>query len=130
MWGLEHKFSARLHELQKLLLLYNPINTVRSPTRFTKNIISLMDVIITNKDNGAKLAMVVDLGYSEHKAQIVHLNVNTWVREHKKVKTRQFTERSTDKFKCVLNKEPWQEVFKSLEVNAILQVNRCFMLLF
>jgi len=77
MWGLEHKFSARLHELQKLLLLYNPINTVRSPTRFTKNIISLMDVIITNKDNGAKLAMVVDLGYSEHKAQIVHLNVNT-----------------------------------------------------
>jgi hypothetical protein len=75
MWGLEHKFSARLHELQKLLLLYNPINTVRSPTRVKKNI-SLMDVIITNKDNHAKLAMVVDLGYSDHKAQIVHLNVN------------------------------------------------------
>jgi hypothetical protein len=129
VWGLEHKFFARLHELHKLLLLYNPIDTVRSPTRVTK-ILTLVDVIITNKDNRAKLAMVVDFGYSDHKAQILHLDVNTLIREHKKVKTRQFTERSLDKFKRVLNKEPWQEVFKSLEVNATLQVNRYFLLLF
>ena len=84
MWGLEPKFFARLHELQKLLLLYKPIHTVRSPSRVTKNVISLMDIIITNKDNYIKLAMVVDLGYSDHKAQILHLNVNTLIREQKK----------------------------------------------
>jgi len=43
-----------------------------------------MDVIITNKDNYEKLATVVDLGYSDHKAQILHLYVNTLIREHKK----------------------------------------------
>ena len=67
------------------------IYTVRSPTRVTKKkTISLIDVIVTNKDNHAKLA-TVDLGYSDHKTQILHLNVNTKRRGHKKVKTRQFT---------------------------------------
>jgi hypothetical protein len=38
---------VRLHHLQKFLLLHNLINTVRSPTRVTKNTLSLIDVIIT-----------------------------------------------------------------------------------
>ena len=83
--------SLRLHHLEKLLLLYNLINTVRSPTTVTRNAISLIDVIITNKDNHEKLAIVVDLGYSVHKALILHLNVNTVIRKHKKVQSRHFT---------------------------------------
>jgi hypothetical protein len=81
------------------------INTVRSPTRVTRNAISLIDVIITNKDNHEKLVVVVNLSYSDHKALILHLNVNTIVRKHKQVESRHFSERSIEEFKCLLNEE-------------------------
>jgi hypothetical protein len=38
------------------------------------------------------------------------------------VKRRQCTESSVEEFKCLLSKESWQEVLKTLEVNATLQV--------
>jgi len=38
------------------------------------------------------------------------------------VKTTQFIESSVEEFKCLLSKESWQEVFKTLEVNATVQV--------
>jgi hypothetical protein len=96
--------SLRLHHLEKLLLLYNLINTVRSRTRVTKNNVSLIDVIITNKDNHEKVAIIVDLGYSDHKALILHLNVNTVIRKHKRVKLRHFTVRSILLHFCFFNK--------------------------
>ena len=34
----------------------------------------------------------------------------------------QFTEKSIDEFKCLLNKESWKQVFKTSEVSANLQV--------
>jgi hypothetical protein len=74
--------------------------------------------IITNKDNHEN-SNSSRFGY--HKALILHLNVNTVIRKHKKVQSRHFTERSIEEFKCLLNKESWQEVFKALEVNAALQ---------
>jgi len=114
--------NVRPHKLEKLLLLYILINKERSPTSITKNTISLTDVIITNKDYHEKLATVVDLGNSDHKAQILYLNIDTLIRGHKKVKTRQFTEKSIEEFKCLLNKESWQEVFKTSQANGTLQV--------
>jgi hypothetical protein len=62
------------------------INTVRSPTRVTKDMVSLIDVIITNKDSIGELATVTDLGYLDHKSQILQLNVKTIVRKCKKIK--------------------------------------------
>jgi hypothetical protein len=54
--------SVRLHDLQELLLLHNLVNTVRSPTTVTKDMVLLIDVIITNKDSIGELAAVMDLG--------------------------------------------------------------------
>jgi hypothetical protein len=47
--------SVRLHDMQELLLLCNLVNTVRSPTRVAKDTVSLIDVIITNKDSTGEL---------------------------------------------------------------------------
>jgi len=58
--------SVRLRDVQELLS-HNLVNTVRSPTRLTKDMVSLIDVIITNKDSIGELATVMDLGYSDHK---------------------------------------------------------------
>jgi hypothetical protein len=64
----------------------------------------------------------MDLGYSDHKAQILQLNVKTIVRKCKKIKSRQYSEKSVEEFKCLLNKESWQEVLQTSEVNSTLLV--------
>ena len=60
--------NIKLQELQNLLESYDMINTVRSPTRITPSTESLIDVIITNKDNPELRASVVDFGFSDHLA--------------------------------------------------------------
>jgi len=47
------------------------INTVRSLTRITPSIESLVDVVITYKDIPILITAVVNLGLSYHLAQIV-----------------------------------------------------------
>jgi len=84
--------------------------------------VSLIDVIITNKDSIGELATVKDLGYSDQKAQILQLNVKTTARKCKKIKSRQYSGKGLEEFKCLLNMESWQEVFQTSEVNSALQV--------
>jgi hypothetical protein len=43
--------SVKLQELKNLLLMYNLINTVASPTMITNNTVSLTDVILINQQN-------------------------------------------------------------------------------
>ena len=51
------------------------MNTVRSLTRITPTTESLIDVIITYKDIPVLSTAVVDLGLSNHLAQIVDINI-------------------------------------------------------
>ena len=51
------------------------MNTVRSPTKITPSTQSLIDVIITNKDIPVLSTAVVDLGFSDHLAQIMKINI-------------------------------------------------------
>ena len=55
--------------MQELLLLHNLVKAVRSATGVTEGAVSLIDVIVTNKDSIGELVAVMDLGYSDHKAQ-------------------------------------------------------------
>ena len=65
--------NTRLQELKNLLESYDMINTVRCPTRITSSSESLIDVIITNRENSELRAMVIDLGLSDHLAQIIRI---------------------------------------------------------
>jgi diphthamide biosynthesis methyltransferase len=67
--------SKKLRDLQEILSLYNLVNTVTSPTRVTKNSTSLIDEIITNKEITRDTAIVIDLGYSDHMAQVLKLPI-------------------------------------------------------
>ena len=91
--------SVRFHDVQELLLLHNLVNTVRSPARVTKGMVSLVDVI-TNKDSVGELATVMDLGYSDYKAQIMQLNVKTIVKKRKKINQGNILKKSVEEFKC------------------------------
>jgi len=67
--------NKKLQELQNLLESYNMMNTVSSPTRITTSTESLIYVIITYKDIPILSTAVVDLGLSDHLAQIVEINI-------------------------------------------------------
>jgi hypothetical protein len=114
--------SKRLSDVQELLSLHNIVNTVRSPTRVTRNMASLIDVVITDKESISDIATVIDLGYSDHKAQVLQLTVNKMLQKVKVITSRQYSEKRVEEFKCRLSKEHWQEVYQILEVNSALQI--------
>ena len=72
--------SVQLQDLHSVLLLlllllllssYNLTNTVALPTRVTKNTSSLTDAMKINKQYNNTSTEVVNLGYSDHFAQIL-----------------------------------------------------------
>jgi hypothetical protein len=119
-WNLNFMLDyIRLQELQNLLESYM-INTVRSPTRFTSSIESLIDVIMTNKDNPELRASVVDFGFSDHLAQTVRINIDKGNRRTNIVVRRQLTNNSIEELKNLLSNESWNEVFIHSDVNSSL----------
>jgi len=95
------------------------MNIVRLPTRITPSSESLIDVIVTNKDNSEPGVSVVDLGLSNHLVQVVKINTDKGNRRNKiVVRRRQLTNNNIDEFKNLLSKESWNEVFDPLDVNS------------
>jgi hypothetical protein len=97
------------------------MNTVRSPTRITPFTKSLIDVIITNKDYPVLGTSIVDLGFSDHLAQIVRINIVKRNMRTKIIVRRQFTYNSIEEFKHLLSKEFWNNVYNHLDVNSSLE---------
>jgi hypothetical protein len=101
--------NIRVQEVQNLLECYDLINMVRSPTRITSSTESLIDVIISNKVTPELRATVVDLGFSDHLAQIMKINIGKGNRRNKIVMRSQFTKNSVEEFKNLLSKQQWNE---------------------
>jgi hypothetical protein len=85
--------------------MYKLIKTATSPTRITNNTIPLIDVIITNKQNFEISSTVLDLGYSDHEVQILHIYVNEPQIGSVKVRKRQFIDDSTEEFSSIYYKK-------------------------
>jgi hypothetical protein len=65
--------DGNLKDLTDLLLKYNLVNTAQSPTRIPKNTSTLIDLIIINKIYFMEPATIIELGSSDHKAQVLPL---------------------------------------------------------
>jgi hypothetical protein len=71
-WNIDfHHEDSNQKDLTDLLLRNNLVNTVQSPTRITKSTRILIDVIIINKKYYMEPAMVIELGFSYHQAQVL-----------------------------------------------------------
>jgi len=116
--------SKKLRDLQEILLLYNLVNTVTSPTRVTKNSTSLIDVIITNKEITRDTATVIDLGYSDHMAQVLKLPIKRMLHRWNIIASRKYSDKNVEEFKYMLSKETWQEVYLTSDVDSALQIFR------
>ena len=92
-------YNKILQELQILLESYNMMNIVRSPTRITPTTISLIDVIVMNKDSPILDAAVVDSGFYDHHAQSVRTDTGKRIWSTKTRVLRQFTHNSIIEFR-------------------------------
>jgi hypothetical protein len=110
--------NVKLNELKSLLQVYDLVNTVDLPTRITKNTKSLIDVIIINNSNYTKPAEIMDLGLSDHYAQVLTIGMKVPVNRTLRVRKRIFDEGSIEEFKYNLNKELWEVVFVEPNVNG------------
>jgi len=91
-------------QLQDLhsVLSYNLTNTVTLPTRVTKNTSSLIDVIVINKQYNNNSIEVVNLGYSDHFAQIICFLVNKRNNRMENITKKKFSRRNIENFKYLL----------------------------
>ena len=113
--------NIRLQELQNLLESYDMINMVPDLTRITPYTESLIDVIVTNKENPELRASVVDLGLSDHLSQIVRMNTGKRNKKIQIVDRRQFTKNRVKELKNLLSQESWNEVINYSDVNLSLR---------
>ena len=91
--------SAKLQELQNLFFLYNLINTVKSITRVTNTTSSLINVMIINNLNYGNITKVLDVGYSDHLAQILHVKLDNPKTVLVILRKRQITENMIEELK-------------------------------
>jgi len=76
---------------------------------------------MTYKDIPVLSTAIVDLGLSDHLAQIVKINISKRNRRTKMVVRRNFTHSSIDEFKHLLSKDVWNDVYNCLDVNSSLE---------
>ena len=102
--------------------MYNPVNTVQSPTRITKSTSTLLDVIIINKKYYMELATAIELGFSDHKDQVLPVLHKKHASVKNRVLKRHFVDDNIREFEYLLKKVTWQEAFSETEVNKKFKV--------
>ncbi|PNF29254.1 hypothetical protein B7P43_G10478, partial [Cryptotermes secundus] len=106
--------------LENLLISYDLKNTVTVPTRVTSLSKSSIDVMITNKQFNKNYIEIVNMGFSDHLAQILWVNLDTRRMEQKdKVLLRKFSKVNISKFIDLLKDELWEEISVERNVNEL-----------
>jgi predicted outer membrane repeat protein len=93
--------NGDLNYLKDLLLWYNLINTVQSPTGITKSTSTLIDVMIINMKHYMEPTTVVDLGLSDHHAQLLPVLFQNHTDIDQQVLKRYFLEENIREFKSL-----------------------------
>jgi hypothetical protein len=110
--------NSHTRELNNLLLQYNLKHIVNVPTRITKTTATLLDVVITNEKKFINSLKIMDLGLSDHYAQILTILILDFSNIPYRIKKRQFCEANVQEFLYLLNQVTWQEVYIESDVNA------------
>ena len=85
---------------------------VRSPTTITPSSEFLIDIIVTNKDNSELEVSAVDLGFSDHLAQVVKIYTGKGNRRDKIVLRRQLTNNNMEESKKLLSTKTKYVLYK------------------
>jgi hypothetical protein len=110
--------NSHTGELNNLLLQYNLKHAVNVPTRITKTTATLLDVVITNEKKSINSLKIMDLGLSDHYAQILSIPILDFSNIPYRIEKRQFSEANVQEFLYLLNQVTWQEGYVESDVNA------------
>jgi hypothetical protein len=61
----------------------------------------------------------VNVGYSDHLAQVLYVSVNKHNHESTKITQRNFSKRNVEKFKDMLSNEAWEEIYLTKNPNEL-----------
>ena len=81
-----------------LLLQYDLKLTVNIPTRVTKNMATLLDVVLTNEEKSINSLRVINLGLSDHQAQILTIPISDSRIIPYRIEKRYFSESNLQEF--------------------------------
>jgi exonuclease III len=122
-WNIDfHHEDSNHKDLTDLLLRYNLVNTVQSPTRIMKSTSTMIDVIIINKKYYMEPATVIELGFSHQQAQVLNVLHKNHASVNRKVLKRHLGYDKIREFEYLLKKVTWQEVYSETEVNAKFKI--------
>lgn len=84
---------------------------IKEPTRVTPTSSTCIDLIFTNFNDGKFFTTVEELGFSDHKGTIIHLNIPNQIKQRVwSTKKRFFNQNNMQKFKLKLNTTNWDEI--------------------
>ena len=116
MWWVEYRFPSWRWQLKghltDLPLRYNLVNTVTCLTRITKNTNTLIDVIIINKKNYVEPATVIELGLSDHQAQVLPVLRKNHATVNRSILKRYFGGNNIREIEYLLKKETAGSIFR------------------
>jgi hypothetical protein len=70
------KLVDRIHKKRKKYWYHDLINTVTIPTRVTSSSESFIDVMVTNRQFNKNYIKIVNMGFSDHLAQILWVDTD------------------------------------------------------
>jgi hypothetical protein len=122
-WNVDFlKKNSKVQELKALLSMFNLINIIDSPTRFSREVKSQIDVIIIENLNCQVQIRNIDVGYSGHLAQILYFNVYASFRNLIRNMKIVFSDTNIDEFNLLLREETWDDVLKLEDVNISYEI--------
>jgi predicted fused transcriptional regulator/phosphomethylpyrimidine kinase len=110
--------NKQVQALNNLLAFHDVINRVTSLTRVTNRSDSFLDVMVTNRQLNKNIIEVVNMGHSDHLAQILWMSVDKDNEELEKVLQRKYTKENVDKFINMLTRESWEGIHVERDENG------------
>jgi hypothetical protein len=116
------QYNGKLVDLQNLLFMNNLINVVKSPTRISNHSASLIDVLIVNNVKNQLFTVNLDMGYSDHLAQLLYIKSKKLLKGPITTYKIIFMDKNMEEFQYLLLKENWDEVCASNEPNTSFNI--------
>jgi hypothetical protein len=122
-WNIDLSYINKNQQaLIDLMERYNFINTVHTPTRITKSTSSMIDLMFVNGCLYNSPTFNLDLGLSDHLAQMLSVVFYKSKSVSPITRRRKFNKHNLCKFMCILDKCSWLDVTTMHEVNTKFEI--------
>ena len=106
-------------QLLNIMLMFNLIDLITSPTRITNRTATCIDHIITNISPEESKCEIIDTGLSDHTAQLMSFHTKKKSQDSKGLNVRKYCMKNIEKFEYTLNNIDWSPVYNEEKVDIM-----------